>query len=140
MKYRFTIIRKSDSLSTVFPVDDPHWGFGGFMTLDAYTEDQYAERLDRVRQRFVSILEGKIEDAYSAIPMLSAATPTAALTVDAVYRCMHDIHGVGPTVGFPAAGRAAHDVEDVLRLPQQDKRGLTDDEILVLKKSLHALR
>jgi chemotaxis protein histidine kinase CheA len=114
--------------------------FGGFMTLDRYTEDPYAERLDRVRQRFVSTLEGKIEDAYSAIPKLSAVTPTAALAVDAVYRCMHGIHGVGPTVGFPTAGRAAHDVEDVLRLAQQEKRGLTHDEILILKKSLHALR
>jgi chemotaxis protein histidine kinase CheA len=110
------------------------------MTFDAHTEDPYAERLDRVRQRFLSTLEDKIEDAYSAIPKLSAVTPTAALAVDAVYRCMHDIHGVGPTVGFPAAGRAAHDVEHVLRLPQQDKRGLTDNEILILKKSLHALR
>jgi chemotaxis protein histidine kinase CheA len=114
--------------------------FGGFMTLETRKEDPYAERLDRVRQRFVSTLEGKIEDAYSAIPKLSAVTPTAALAVEVAYRCMHGIHGVGPTVGFPAAGRAAHDVEDVLRLPQQDKRGLTDDEILILKKSLHALR
>jgi chemotaxis protein histidine kinase CheA len=110
------------------------------MTLDRHTEDPYAERLDRVRQRFLSSLEGKIEDAYSAIPKLSAVTPTGALAVDAVYRCMHGIHGVGPTIGFPAAGRAAHDVEDVLRLAQQNKRGLTDDEILNLKKCLHALR
>ena len=111
--------------------------FGGFMT---DTEDLYTERLDRVRHRFVSTLEGKIEDAYSAIPKLSAVTPTAALAVDAAYRCMHGIHGVGPTVGFPATGRAAHDVEDILRLPEQDKRGLTDDEILIFKKSLHVLR
>jgi chemotaxis protein histidine kinase CheA len=108
---------------------------GDFMTLDPYKE-----RLDRVRRRFVSTLEGKIEDVCSAIPTLSAVTPTAAPAVDAAYRCMHGIHGVGPTVGFPATGRAAHDVEDVLRLPLQDKRGLTDDEILIFKKSLHALR
>ena len=36
--------------------------------------DPFAERLARVRQRFVSALEGKIEDSYSAIPHLSGAT------------------------------------------------------------------
>jgi hypothetical protein len=104
------------------------------------TLDPYKDRLDRVRHRFVSTVEGKIEDAYSAIPKLSGVTSAAALAVDAAYRCMHGILGIGPTVGFPATGRAAHDVEDVLRLPQQDKRGLTDDEILTFQKRLHALR
>jgi chemotaxis protein histidine kinase CheA len=108
---------------------------GGSMTLDPYTD-----RFARVRQRFVSSLAGKIEDAFAAIPKLSDVASGAAPAVDAAYRCMHGILGIGPTLGFPATGRAAHDVEDVLRLPQQNKRGLTDDEILALKKRLHALR
>jgi recombinational DNA repair ATPase RecF len=33
--------------------------------------DPFAERLARVRQRFVSALESKIEDTYAAIPDLS---------------------------------------------------------------------
>jgi chemotaxis protein histidine kinase CheA len=105
------------------------------MTLDPYTD-----RLSRVRRRFASTLQGKIEDACAAIPQLSAALPAAAPAVDAVYRCMHGIVGIGPTVGFPQTGRASHDVEDVLRSPQQQKRGLTDDEILAFEKCLHALR
>jgi chemotaxis protein histidine kinase CheA len=105
------------------------------MTLDPYTD-----RLARVRQRFMSTLEGKIEDAYAAIPKLSDALPGAAAVVDAGYRCMHGIFGIGPTVGFPATGRTAHDVEAVLRLPQRDKRGLTDDELLAFKQRLDALR
>jgi chemotaxis protein histidine kinase CheA len=104
------------------------------------TIDPYTDRLARVRQRFVSTLEGKIDNAYTAIPSLAGAMPTAPPAVAEAYRAMHGIVGLGPTVGFPVTGRAARAVEDVLRLPQQAKRGLTDEEILALKKRLHALR
>ena len=104
------------------------------------TIDPYTDRLARVRHRFVSTLEGKIDNAYAAIPTLSGALPTAPPAVAEAYRTMHGIVGIGPTVGFPATGRAAHAVEDVLRGPQQQKRGLNDEEILALKKRLHALR
>jgi hypothetical protein len=105
------------------------------MTLDPFTD-----RLARVRRRFVSTLEGKIEGACAAIPQLSDGVPAAAPAVAEAYRCMHGIVGIGPTVGFPASGRAARDVEDLLRVPQRDKRGLTDDEIVTLKNRLQALR
>jgi chemotaxis protein histidine kinase CheA len=88
----------------------------------------------------MSSLQGKIEEAYAATPSLSDAAPAAAPAVEAAYRCIHGILGIAPTVGFPGTGRAAHDVEDVLRVPQRDKRGLTADEIQALKKRLHALR
>ena len=74
------------------------------------------------------------------IPKLSAAAPAAAPAVEVTYRCMHGILGIGPAVGFPATGRAAHDVEDVLRLPLQNNRGLTDDEIQAFRTRLVALR
>jgi chemotaxis protein histidine kinase CheA len=104
------------------------------------TIDPFTERLARVRQRFVSTLEGKIEGAYAAIPVLAGTAAAVVPAVAETYLCMHSLVGIGPTVGFPATGRAAHDVESVLRPPQQAKRGLTDDEILALTKSLHALR
>jgi chemotaxis protein histidine kinase CheA len=106
------------------------------------TMDAFADRLARVRQRFVSTLQCKIDDAYTAIPALSnAANPGAAATaVDQTYRCMHGLVGIGPSVGFPATGRAAHDAEDVLRAPQQERRGLTADELVPFKKRLDALR
>jgi HPt (histidine-containing phosphotransfer) domain-containing protein len=88
----------------------------------------------------MSSLEGKIEEAYAAAPTLSDAAPAAAPAVETAYRCIHGILGIAPTVGLPATGRAAHDVEDVLRLPQRDKRGLTNDEILAFKNRLDALR
>jgi chemotaxis protein histidine kinase CheA len=106
------------------------------------TVDPFTERLARVRTRFASALAGKIDEACAAIPRLSAAGPAAApaAAVAETYRCVHGIVGVGPTVGFPASGNAAHDVEDVLRSAQQARRGLTADEIARLTKSLQVLR
>ena len=42
------------------------------------TVDAFADRLARVRQRFVSTLECKIDDVYKAIPKLSEDAPAAA--------------------------------------------------------------
>jgi chemotaxis protein histidine kinase CheA len=105
------------------------------MTLDPFTD-----RLNRVRQRFVSTLEGKIADACAAVPRFPASLAAAATAVADTYRSMHGVVGIGPTVGFPATGRAARAAEDVLRAAQQAKRGLTDDEMLALQARLDALR
>lgn len=102
--------------------------------------DPFADRLARVRARFASTLAGKIDETYAAIPKLFDVAPTAAGAVAEAYRCIHGIVGVGPTVGFPASGRAAHEVEDILRPPQQQRRGLTAEELSLLTKTLQALR
>ncbi|HYA06139.1 MAG TPA: hypothetical protein VEF90_09645 [Xanthobacteraceae bacterium] len=104
------------------------------------TVDAFADRLARVRHRFVSTLEGKIDSASAAGPELSDRAPSAAATVIETYRAIHGIVGIGPTVGFPATGRAAREVEDALRDAYQKQRGLTDEEILALKKRLQSLR
>jgi len=106
-----------------------------FMTVDPFTD-----RLAKVRHRFVSSLEGKIEDAFGAVAKLSAVAPEAAATVGEAYRCMHGIVGIGPTVGFPSTGRAAREVEDVLRSPYHDGRGLTSQEAALFMQRLDALR
>ncbi len=102
--------------------------------------DVFADRLARVRRRFVSTLQGRIDDTDASIPKLAGHTAAAAAAVGEAYRCMHGIVGVGPTVGFPATGRAAHDVEDVLRPAQSERRGLSDDEIAALRERLLSLR
>jgi chemotaxis protein histidine kinase CheA len=104
------------------------------------TVDAFADRLALVRQRFVSTLNAKIDAAYASIPELGGLAPTAASAVGEAYRCMHGLVGVGSTVGFPATGRAAHDVENTLRPAQNDRRGLSEDEISVLKGRLLDLR
>ena len=100
----------------------------------------FADRLARVRHRFVSTLESKIDDAYASIAGLADGAPAAPQSIAATYRAIHGVAGVGPTVGFPSTGHAARAVEEVLREAQQRERGLTADEILLYKKHLHALR
>ncbi len=104
------------------------------------TADPFADRIGRVRDRFATTLTGKIDEICASIPSLSDVRPTAAMAVAEAYRCVHGIVGVGPTVGFPASANAAHHVEDFLRPPQQQQRGLTADEILLLTKTLKVLR
>jgi chemotaxis protein histidine kinase CheA len=103
-------------------------------------DDAFADRLARVRRRFVSTLEGRIEDAAAWLPKLSNEAPASATAVGEAYRCVHGIVGVGPTVGFPTTGRVAREVEDVLRPAQSDRRGLSDEEISVLRERLADLR
>jgi chemotaxis protein histidine kinase CheA len=102
--------------------------------------DPFAERLGRVRERFVSALESKIEDTFAAIPDLSGETSAGLEAVEKVYRRIHSIVGIGPTVGFVGTGRAARSVENILVRPHQAERGLTGEEIDSFKKALHALR
>jgi hypothetical protein len=56
------------------------------------------------------------------------------------YRRLHSICGVGTTVGFAATGDAARAAEAALMPAYQEKRGLTDGEVLSLKSALEQLR
>ncbi len=105
------------------------------MAVDAFTE-----RLARVRERFVSALESKIEDTFGEIADLSGESETVGETVAETYRRIHGIVGIGPTVGFARTGRAARSVENILLEPYHTGRGLTAEEITSFKKALHALR
>jgi chemotaxis protein histidine kinase CheA len=106
------------------------------------TDDIFADRVAKVRLRFVATLEAKIEETSAALPKVGgvALADTAVAAVAEAYRAMHAIVGIGRTVGFPDTGRAAHEVEDVLRPPYHAGRGLSDDEISHLKDTLQALR
>jgi hypothetical protein len=102
--------------------------------------DPFTERLGRVRERFVSSLEGKIDDTYAAIPDLSGDTSAVVEAVEETYRRIHGIVGIGPTVGFAGTGRAARSLENILLPPHRAERGLTGAELDSFKKALHALR
>jgi chemotaxis protein histidine kinase CheA len=106
------------------------------------TDDIFADRVAKVRQRFMSTLEAKIDETSASIPRLGGAMlgADAAAAVAEAYRCMHGIVGIGRTVGFADVGSAAHVVEDVLRPPYHAGRGLTDEEISLLTSSLQSLR
>lgn len=104
--------------------------------------DPFTERLARVRDRFATSLAAKIDETCAAMPRLSAADPAVAAVaaVAEAYRCVHGIVGVGPTVGFLDAGRAAKAAEDVLRPAYREGRGLTAAEAARLSRTLQALR
>jgi len=104
------------------------------------TVDPFTDRLARVRDRFAATLTAKIAGTCAAIPQFPDAVPAAAAAVAEAYRCVHGIVGVGPTVGFPASGKAAHGVETILLAPQQQRRGLSAEEIARVSEALQALR
>ena len=102
--------------------------------------DPFTEHLVRVRDRFATSLTGKIDETSAAIPRLSAAAPAAVTALEEAYSYIHGMVGVGRAVGFPATGKAAHDVEDVLRAARQEGRGLTAAETAELIKTMQTLR
>jgi chemotaxis protein histidine kinase CheA len=101
--------------------------------------DHFEERLAKVRYRFASTLEGKIEDIYADLPLLSGDARDIN-AVEACYRRVHSICGIGPTVGFVRTGRTAHDVEAILLEAYRAHRPLTDSEAATFRKKLHELR
>jgi hypothetical protein len=102
--------------------------------------DLFAERLARVRQRFASSLESKIEDTYADLPKLCGDGHDVVDVLGETYRRIHGIVGVSPTVGFVATGKAAKTVENVLLGPYRATRGLLATEVDAFGKALHALR
>jgi hypothetical protein len=101
--------------------------------------DEFAERLAKVRQGFVSSLGAKVEQTYAALPQLAGDDAAVISAVSETYRCIHGISGIGFTVGFVKTGQAARDLETVLLLPYREQRGLVAGELDDFKKALDAL-
>jgi hypothetical protein len=103
-------------------------------------QDPFTERLAKVRRRFASTLESKISDSFAALPQLSSNEPAAIATLGDAYQRLHQICGVGPTIGFVATGKAARNAEDILLTPFKSKRCLTSEEAVRLQTALDALQ
>lgn len=102
--------------------------------------DEFAERLAKVRHRFVSSLDSKIEETYAALPQLAGEEAAVVSTVSETYRRIHGISGIGVVVGFVKTGQAARELESVLLLPYREQRGLASRELDDFKKALDGLR
>ena len=104
----------------------------------------YADRFEvciaRVRHRFATTLESKIRTAMAAADHMTRKDGGAVQYVTSSYRNLHSIFGVGATVGFAATGDAAHDAEAALIQAYEEKRGLTEEEVLSLKSALARLQ
>jgi chemotaxis protein histidine kinase CheA len=101
--------------------------------------DKFANRLAKVRERFMSSVEGKVEDTYVMFPKLQGGTAAAEALAE-TYRRIHGICGVAETVGFILTGRTAQKLDTILLAAHQARRGLTADEMTLAQKALHALR
>jgi hypothetical protein len=102
--------------------------------------DQFEIRLARVRHRFATTLEGKIRDAVVSADHMTRGQAGVIKHVSASYRDLHSICGIGPSVGFAATGEAALAAEGALLQAHREQRGLTDREIICLKRALEHLR
>lgn len=102
--------------------------------------DQFEMRVAIVRHRFATTLESKIQTAMISADRMARGDGSVTEYVSDSYRHLHSIYGVGATVGFAATGEAAHAAEVALLQAYQQKRALTAEEILRLKKALARLR
>jgi Hpt domain len=102
--------------------------------------DQFTERLAKIRTRFAANLPGKLEAFERAVPQLTGEGEAVMTTLATAHRSVHELCGIGPTVGFPETGRAARIVERTLLQPLRAKRGLNEPEIASIRQGLAALR
>ena len=102
--------------------------------------DQFSERLAIIRTRFAANLNRKIETLDHSLPELSGGGAGVIEALATAHRSVHELCGIGPTVGFVVTGQAARSVERMLLQPLRAKRGLTDSEIVSVRNGLGALR
>lgn len=74
------------------------------------------------------------------LPQLHGHGATVLQYVEATHRAMHELCGIGPTVGFAATGRAARAIERMLLIACRERRGLTIAETAEFETGLKALR
>jgi hypothetical protein len=102
--------------------------------------DEFAQRLAVVRKRFASKLATRINDTETALPRLAGNGPDVVDLVGTTHRCIHELCGIGPTVGFNETGRAARVIERILLEPSRLGRALTAAEVDSVRTGLGALR
>jgi hypothetical protein len=102
--------------------------------------DEFETRLARVRHRFATTLESKIKDAVVSVDCMTHGHGGVIKYISDSYRNLHGICGIGPTVGFTATGEAARSAEGALMQAHYEKRGLSEREVISLKKALENLR
>jgi hypothetical protein len=102
--------------------------------------DQFEARLARVRHRFATTLESKISNAAVSADKMTDGNGRVIDCVSESYRHLHNICGIGPTVGFIATGEAAHAAKAALVQAYLEKRGPTEGEVNNLKRGLAKLR
>jgi hypothetical protein len=102
--------------------------------------DEFEVRLARVRHRFATTLDSKIADAVVLADRMAHSDDDGPRLVADSYRLLHNMCGIGPTVGFAATGEAARVAESTLLQAFHQKCLPAESEIDRLKKALGQLR
>lgn len=102
--------------------------------------DEFETRLAIVRHRFATTLESKVKDAVVSADRMAHNHGGVTKQISDCYRDLHSICGIGPTVGFTATGAAARAAEGALMQAHHEKRGLSEREVISLKRALESLR
>jgi hypothetical protein len=103
-------------------------------------EAEFAARIDKVRARFALKLADKIQQTDTALALMTGDGNDAVAAVASAYRWVHDITGIGPTIGFEETGRQARSCAAILVNPFRAQRGLSPDELALLTDGLESLR
>jgi hypothetical protein len=100
----------------------------------------FAERIAKVRTRFVAKLADRLQATEAALVQLAGdgSDPVAAVTT--AYCDFHDMCGISATLGFERTGQAARMIDAILVTPFRDHRALRGDELAELKVGLEILR
>lgn len=102
--------------------------------------DQFAQRLAAIRLRFAAKLATRIHDTDTALSQLAGDGSAAIESLVETYHRIHELCGLGASVGFAATSRAARVMEQILLEPYRARRALTEAEIDKLRPALAALR
>jgi hypothetical protein len=103
-------------------------------------EAEFEARLMGIRTRFALSLAARIEQTCAALARMAGEGNDAIDAVTVAYRWVHDVGGIGSTVGFTATGLLAKSCEAILAGPFRMQRGLLPEEIAQLTTGLESLR
>jgi chemotaxis protein histidine kinase CheA len=102
--------------------------------------DRFEMCVTKVRHRFATTLESKIQTTMVSADRMSRGDGGVTEYVADAYRHLHGIYGIGAAVGFAATGEAAHAAEAALLEAYHEQRGLSETEVRSLKRALARLR
>ena len=106
----------------------------------ATTETEFAARIGRICARVALRLSDNIQQTDTSLSQMTGERSEAVDAVATAYRWLHDISGIGPTVGFEATGRLARSCAAALLGAFRARRGLSPDELALLTESFESLR
>lgn len=102
--------------------------------------DPFHERVLQIRERFANNLDARVAEIEERLPSLTRDTVDLPSALNEVHRRVHDLCGIGPTLGFVETGKAARAVERVLLMCTRAARPVNKEQMTEITDGLAALR